>query len=228
MRHFLISFIILSFTFGQAQTNEIESITSPIDEKYLEDQVYVAFTYNLLVKKPEGINQNGLSGGFGVGFIKDLPLNKKRNFGVGLGLGYGMNIYIQNLKITETNNTVSFDKAEDYFSNKITKQSIDVPLEFRWRTSDAVNFKFWRVYAGMTVSYVFDLQTNFRDENGMLKTHTIDEVEKLQYGLNVAAGRGTWNFYIYYALSKMFKNASYNQKPIDIYDVNFGLKFYIM
>ena len=228
MRLLLIILFSLTISLGQAQEIETDQISSSIDEKYLEDQLYVAFTYNLLLNKPSGINQNGLSGGFGLGFIKDIPFNKERNLGIGLGLGYSMNIYIQNLKITEINKVVSFKRAEDYFTNKITKQSIDIPLEFRWRTSDPVNFKFWRIYAGMTFSYVFDLQTNFRDENGTLKTSTIDEVEQFQYGLNLAAGRGTWNFYIYYSLSKMFKNSSYNQEPVDLNDVNFGLKFYIM
>lgn len=194
----------------------------------MEDQIYVAFTYNVLGNKPSGINQNGLSGGFGLGFIKDLPFNKERNFGVGIGVGYSLNIYIQNLKITKTNGVVNFEKAQNYFVNKITKQSIDVPFEIRWRTSDPVTYKFWRVYAGMTFSYVFDLSTKFRDENGTLRTTNIDEVEQFQYGIKFAAGRGTWNLYVYYALSNMFSNATYNQEPVDMYDVNIGLKFYIM
>lgn len=228
MRQFLLLLVLMTFTFGQAQELETDNISSSIDEKYLEDQLYVAFTYNLLLNKPSGINQNGLSGGFGLGFIKDIPFNKDRNLGIGLGLGYSMNIFIQNLKISEVNNLVNFERAEDYSTNKITKQSIDIPFEIRWRTSDPFNFKFWRIYAGMTFSYVFDLETSFKDGNANLKTRNIDEVEQFQYGLNLAAGRGTWNFYIYYSLSKMFKNSSFNQEPVDLNDVNFGLKFYIM
>ncbi len=228
MRLTLITLALLFISCCYSQEIESDSISISIDEKYLEDQIYVAFTYNVLGNKPSGINQNGLSGGFGLGFIKDLPFNKERNFGVGIGVGYSLNIYIQNLKITKTNGVVNFEKAQNYFVNKITKQSIDVPFEIRWRTSDPVTYKFWRVYAGMTFSYVFDLSTKFRDENGTLRTTNIDEVEQFQYGIKFAAGRGTWNLYVYYALSNMFSNATYNQEPVDMYDVNIGLKFYIM
>ena len=228
MRLTLITLALLFISCCYSQEIESDSISISIDEKYLEDQIYVAFTYNVLGNKPSGINQNGLSGGFGLGFIKDLPFNKERNFGVGIGVGYSLNIYIQNLKITKTNGVVNFEKAQNYFVNKITKQSIDVPFEIRWRTSDPVIYKFWRVYAGMTFSYVFDLSTKFRDENGTLRTTNIDEVEQFQYGIKFAAGRGTWNLYVYYALSNMFSNATYNQEPVDMYDVNIGLKFYIM
>lgn len=229
MRLTILILTLLSFSLNFAQEVVMDSVPSiPIDEKYLEDQLYVSFTYNGLGGKPEGINQNGLSGGIGLGFIKDLPLNKERNFGFGLGVGYGLNIYVQNLKITESNGSVTFEKAQSYSINKMTKQSIDIPFEIRWRTSDPVNYKFWRIYAGMTFSYVFDFKTKFRDDNGTQRTTNIDEVEQFQYGLKLAAGRGTWNLYIYYALTDMFKDATFDGTPINMYDVNVGLKFYIM
>lgn len=230
MQRTVLIIIFFALSFVQVQAQEVEDVqsNSPIDEKYLEDQIYVAFTYNVLANKPVGIYQKGLSGGIGLGFIKDIPFNEERNFGVGIGLGYSRNIYIHNLKIIKSNNLVSFEQAEDYFSNKFTKQSIDIPFEIRWRTSDPVSVKFWRIYAGMTFSYVFNLQSNFRDQNGTVKTRHFKEVEKLQYGLNLAAGKGTWNIYVYYALSEMFNNATYNQEPLELYDINFGLKLYIM
>ena len=228
MRFTFLLLTLLTCIWTHAQEIEIDSVRIPIDEKYLEDQLYVAFTYNMLSNKPSDINQNGLSGGLALGFIKDLPINKRRNFGFGIGLGYAMNIFVQNLKITEENNVVRFEKAMDYSINKLTKQAIEIPFEIRWRTSDPVTYKFWRVYAGMNFSYVFDFRTKFRDENGTLRTSNIDEVETFQYGLSLAVGRSTWNLYIYYALTNMFKNATYQQEPIDMYDLNVGLKFYIM
>lgn len=219
---------MLLFAFSQAQELKKDSIAVPIDEKYLEDQLYLAFTYNILSDKPAGINQNGLSGGLGLGFIKDIPLNKERNFGLGIGLGYGLNIFIQNLKITEDNGVVNFEKGQNYSVNRITKQAIDIPFEIRWRTSDPVTYKFWRVYAGMTFSYVFDFKTKHIDDFGTQRTKNIQEVAQFQYGITLAAGRGTWNLNVYYALSSMFSNATYQQEPIDMYDINVGLKFYMM
>lgn len=224
---FILTFLFFGLNYAQEMERDSLPVI-PIDEKYLEDQLYLSFTFDLLLNMSSEINQNGLSGGFSFGFIKDLPLNEARNFGFGVGLGYSMNIFVQNLKITENNGLVTFEKAEDYNVNKMTKQVIEIPFELRWRTSNPVTVKFWRVYAGMKFSYVFDFKTKFTDANGTLETQNIDEVEKLQYGLSLAAGRGTWNLYLYYALTNMFDKASYAGEPIDLNDMSIGLKFYIM
>lgn len=80
----------------------------------------------------------------------------------------------------------------------------------------------------MTFSYVFDFKTKHIDDFGTQRTKNIQEVAQFQYGITLAAGRGTWNLNVYYALSSMFSNATYQQEPIDMYDINVGLKFYMM
>ena len=64
-----------------------------VDNKYLEDQLYVNLTYIRLLNTPDQISQNGFSFGLGLGVIKDLPLNKRRNLGLGIGLAYEFNTY---------------------------------------------------------------------------------------------------------------------------------------
>ena len=58
----------------RAQENEIVH-----DPNYLEDQLYFALTYNILTNKPASIAQNGFSGGYSLGFIKDIPLREIGN-----------------------------------------------------------------------------------------------------------------------------------------------------
>ena len=65
----------------QAQVNN----DSIIDLKELEDQLYLSVTYSILNNKPATISQNGFSGGFSMGFIKDIPLNEQRNIGLAIG-----------------------------------------------------------------------------------------------------------------------------------------------
>ena len=94
-----------------------DSITV-IDEKYREDQFYVSVTYNLLGNKPDGVSQNGFSSGFHFGFIRDMPLNKKRNLALGLGLGFSTNSFNQKLLISESNGTYDYTVLGDVSFSK--------------------------------------------------------------------------------------------------------------
>jgi len=201
---------------------------SIIDLKYLEDQLYLSLTYTILTNKPATISQNGFSGGFSFGFIKDIPLNEQRNIGFGLGVGYAYNVYVQNLKISKENQTTVFELAEDYKTNRLGINSIEMPIEFRWRTSTPEKYNFWRVYGGVKFSYLVNSKTKFTDSEVELTTKNIPEMNKIQYGATIATGYGNWNLYFYYGLSPLFKDAVLNEKNIDLKDIKIGLKFYIM
>jgi hypothetical protein len=199
-----------------------------VDLKYLEDQIYLALTYNLLFELPGEISQNGFSGGASVGFIKDIPFNKNRDVGIGLGIGYSYNTYIQNLKISENNINVLFETAEDYKTNRFGISAIELPFELRWRNSTPEKYKFWRVYTGIKFSYILSVKTIYSDLNQTLRTKNIDAFNRFQYGLTLATGYSTWNLYVYYGLKPLFNDVLFKGKKLDIFDVNIGLKFYIM
>lgn len=207
---------------------QAQAIKDTIDLKYLEDQIYLSLTYNILLNKPITIEQNGFSGGFSIGFIKDIPLNERRNFGLGIGLGYTYNAYIQNLKITQENKVTLFETAQDYNTNRFGTNAIEVPLEIRWRNSTPNKYKFLRVYSGFKLAYIFTTTTIFKNSEGSLNTEDIQEFNKLQYGLTLATGFSTWNLYIYYGLNSIFKDVKFNGKKLNLSDFNIGLKFYIM
>ncbi|MDD3721300.1 MAG: porin family protein [Lutibacter sp.] len=223
-KYFLIIFFLLSFVKSQAQVNN----DSIIDLKYLEDQLYLSITYSILNNKPTAISQNGLSGGFSLGFIKDIPLNERRNVGLGIGIGYAYNVYVQNLKISSGDQTTTFELAEDYKTNRLGIKALEMPIEFRWRTSTPQKYSFWRVYGGVKVSYLITGKTRYEDAEVLVTTKNISEFNKVQYGIILAAGYSTWNLYFYYGLSPLFKNAVFNEKDLDLKDINIGLKFYIM
>jgi len=216
-------FFLLTVEINYAQAN-----LSTGNYKYLEDQLYISLTYNLLLKKPSLINQNGFSGGVSLGFIKDFPINQKRTFGFGLGIGYSYNALIQNLKISQINGATVFGEAVNYSSNRLSLKSIDLPVELRWRNSTPLKFKFWRIYSGVKFSYVTAAKSKYMDSNESIITKNVTEFNRFQYGLTLAAGYGTWNLFIYYALNPLFDNAILNNEKINFKQLNVGLKFYIM
>ena len=222
-KNWLIFGFLIFYMHGNAQVEK-----DTIDLNYLEDQLYVSLTYNILINKPTTIEQNGFSGGFSIGFIKDIPFNRQRNFGIGVGLGYAYNSYIQNLKITQENETSLFETAQDYTINRFGMSALEVPIELRWRNSTPQKYKFLRVYTGFKVAYVLSAKTKFKDNNITLATKNISEINRLQYGLTLAAGFSTWNLYMYYGLNPFFNDVEFIGKSLDLTDFNIGLKFYIM
>ena len=226
MKHILSIFLIIfSSTLLQAQ---IDKDSTNNDTSYLEDQLYLALTYNALIDTPQEISQNGFSGGFETGFIKDFPLNDKRTFGLALGLGYQYNAYIQNLKISKEGTNNVFSIAEDYKANWLRLHAIDIPFEIRWRNSTVEKYKFWRVYSGIKASYIFASKSKFSDLNENISVKNISEIRKMQVGIIFSAGYSTWNLYVYYGLNTIFEDVNLNSEKLDFKDIRFGLKFYIM
>ncbi|MHA7942210.1 porin family protein [Formosa sp. 3Alg 14/1] len=239
MKKYCILLFILSFGIPEAcfSQEDISIPTTVIDSLYKEDQFYFGLTYNILVKLPSGVQQTGFSLGLQGGFIKDMPLNKRRNIAIGIGLGYSYNSYNQNIGIIkDSNNEANYfvldDTYEfDYSRNNFYQHAIELPIEFRWRTSTASSYRFWRVYTGFKVGYVFSHISNFKGEVGSLRYNDIEGFNDLQYGLTLSAGYNTWNFYVYYALNPMFNDdvkTALKGESIDMSAIKLGLIFYIL
>ncbi len=207
--------------------------STQVDHKYREDQFYASITYNSLGNIPRGLSQSGFSTGFHFGFIRDMPVNKRRNIALGLGLGISSNSYNQNLLISESNGSYNYSFVDetsiDVSKNKFTTYLIEVPFELRWRTSTASEYSFWRIYAGFKLGYLLYNSTKFKSNAGNIKLSNVDDFNKFQYGLTLSAGYGTWNFQAYYGLNPIFDNsARLNGNSIDIIAVKIGIMFYIL
>lgn len=220
--------VILFFAMGSILSLSAQKSNDSISSRYLEDQLYISLTYNLLTNKPSDVSQNGFSGGFSLGFVKDIPMNTNRNFGVGIGFGYTYNALIQNLKISEIDGDNSFSIASDYDINRLTTHSIEFPFEIRFRNSTPTKYNFWRIYPGVKFSYLFYSRSKFKDDSETLAINNPSSLNKFQYGLTLSAGYEVWNLYIYYGLQPLFKDSYVDSEKIDLNDLHIGLKLYIM
>ncbi|WP_299112454.1 porin family protein [uncultured Winogradskyella sp.] len=227
----LLLMICISF-FGFAQDDE-DADKSKLYKNYREDQFYISATYNLLTNKPDGVNQNSFSSGFHFGFIRDMPVNQRRNISLGLGIGLSTNSYNQNVSIVEINDQLVYnviDESEVNVSkNKFTTYLVEVPIEFRWRTSTASDYNFWRIYSGFKFGYIFYNSAKFKSDADNERLSNIDDFNKIQYGITLSAGYGTWNFHMYYGLNSIFGgDAKLDGKSIDVKSFKLGLMFYIL
>lgn len=215
------------------QNTAIDSLhTKYADSTYLEDQFYAGMVYNVLLNKPDGLSQNNFSNGFIMGFIKDIPLNKQRNRAIGVGLGYNNSSFYYNLRALRSEGKIVYEFIDDtsYKRSKIETHSVEVPLEYRWRTSTVSSTKFWRIYTGVKIGYSFARISKFIG-NSEKDVFTNTDIEPLQFSAYISAGYNTWNFYGNFALSKLFKDGTVIEstgEPLNMSYLSAGLIFYIL
>ncbi|MEL0455462.1 porin family protein [Flavobacteriaceae bacterium SZ-1-7] len=229
MKPILLAICILAISSCFAQEEPIKEL----DSLYKEDQFYAGVSYNLLDKRPSGVKQSGFSLGFHLGFIKDMPINERRNLAIGIGLGYSANSHNQNLLVSKSvSGDFSYSVIEGnntYKRNKFSTHLIELPIEFRWRTSTPQDYNFWRIYAGFKLGYAFVNTIKYRGDMGDFKYSDRGDFNDLQYGPTLSVGYNTWNLHIYYALNPIFNgDAQLNNKQIDMKAIKIGLMFYIL
>ncbi|WP_205959302.1 porin family protein [Flavobacterium rivulicola] len=225
-------FSVFFITLGGFAQDVAKDFDAP-DSLYREDQFYLNITYNTLQKRPDGLKQNKLSPGLALGFLRDMPLNKKRTVALAAGLGYSLAIYNQNLGIIAAGNETTYsilDTENIAFSkNKLALHYVEVPIEFRWRNSTPDSHKFWRVHLGVKLGYLFYDQYKLESSQGNSSHTNLADLNDLHYGVYLTTGWNTWNLYAYYGLNSLFKSsAKIDGQSIDMNTANFGIMFYIL
>ena len=233
MRFFLCSFLLLMVfpVFSQGSTFVETAPKIKIDSLYREDQFYFGFTLNTLQNKPAGLHQDKFSSGFIFGFLRDFPVNKKRTVAIAPGLGFSVNNYNQNLAITKTDQTVEYVIIPDninYDKNRFSQFLIEIPLEFRWRTSTYQSHKFWRVYGGFKLGYLLYDKSLYSDSEGKEVVSNNKDFNQFQYGAYISTGYNAINVYAYYGLKPLFESAKSATESIDMYTLNVGVMLYFL
>ena len=234
---FLIKIFLLFVVFNVfSQDIKKDSVAVKVDSLYREDQFYFNFAYGNLQKVPSNLNQNKFSSVISFGFLRDFPINKNRTFAIALGLGYSGSGYNENLYIYNTTDVNGVESKNYeiispdvyYKKNKLSLHYLEIPLEIRWRNSTFDSHKFWRVYAGFKVSYLLSDKYKFINDVQTIEIKNNPDLNKFQYGMYLASGWNTWNFYAYYGINPLFKSAKIGTELIKMNTLNIGLQFYIL
>jgi hypothetical protein len=229
-----ISFLFISL-YGFTQTPLAETpAQQEVDSLYREDQFYIGLSFNFITERPSDIKNEGFSGGLYFGTLRDMPINKKRTLAIAAGLGYAYNYYGHNLFIGEDyNNQIQYIALNDeynYRRNRFVTHEIEMPLEFRWRTSTPESYKFWRIYAGVKFGYVYYYSSKLiQGQGGDIILTDIPDFNRLRAGATLSFGHGTFNFQIYYGLNSFFNSdAKINGEDVGMNTIRLGLIFYIL
>ncbi len=227
LKIFIFAFVLNVFS----QEKKQESPFIAIDSLYREDQFYFGITYNSLQKRPPGLVQDGFSLGLNGGFLRDMPINKKRTIAIAAGLGLSYDKFNENLLVYEKNGTPEYTliNKSDYSKNKLETVYLDLPIEFRWRNSTPLTTKFLRWHTGFKVSYLIFSKSKSINQNEEQSTILNNpDLNKLRFGPYLSFGYNTWNAYVYYGLNPIFKSAKLNGQNNDMKNINIGLIFYIL
>ncbi len=228
MRHYVVFVLMVFFLYVSSAQDTLQEP----DMNYLEDQFYIGLTYNYIVNKPESVNQQNLSYGLQLGFIKDLPLNQERNIGLGLGLGYAVNSYYTNLQIVELEDGFRYQLLDSELGakrNKVETHLVEVPFEIRFRNSTPSEYRFWRLYLGAKLGYVLGGRAKTVTED-FKDSFYVTDIQKFRYGLMANFGYNTFNIHIYYSLNNLFKDGLTldTGQELTFTPLRIGLIFYIL
>ena len=221
-KKFFLLFFLLFFT-------QLSFTQSGISKDfYREDQFYFGSSYFIQTVPIENFKQNGFSGNFQFGFVRDLPLNNNSTKAIGIGLGYERNFFTSNIQPIETDGNIDYRIVISRFlesKNKISFSSFVIPIEYRWRRSSIDQYKFWRIYTGLKIKKNFPLYSNPSYGSEI----TIDEIEDWTTSIYLNAGYNTWNVSLEYDLNPILKNKkTSNGENLNISFFRLGLVFYIL
>jgi len=232
---FVVTTILLILSHLSYAQRENHLAFPEIDSLYREDQFYVGATFHVINERPSGVVQSGFSGGLHAGFIRDIPFNKRRNWALGIGIGYSVNVFNHNLVLVDKgNNGKTLFRTplpeDDIKNNRFRNQLIEVPIELRWRTSTPESYKFWRIYTGVRLGYMHSFVYQSEKNSGeQITFRKPDGLERLRMGATMTFGFNTFNFHVYYGINPFFDDSvSITNSQGGFSTIKIGLMFYIL
>ncbi|MGO3688887.1 MAG: outer membrane beta-barrel protein [Psychroflexus halocasei] len=233
MKSMYFFLLLLIISLPSLAQNKDEADNKVIDSLYREDQFYAGVAFNLMTEMPKGGNQSGFSGSFDLGFIRDFPLNKRRNLALGIGLGVSSSSFGHNILISENSDgqdiVQPIPQDIEYKNNRFSTHLVEMPIQLRWRSSTPEDYAFWRVYFGVKLGYIYYFKSKFEQDDLTIKQTQVDALNRFRTAGFFSFGYNIVNIQIQYDLNPLFSGkVSNDTNKIGIKPLRIGLIFYIL
>lgn len=192
---------------------------------YREDQIYLGISHTLMLHADKEYATNGVSPSIDLGIIRDVPLNTTCTQAIGLGVGFRYQNLRNNLIFEEQNNQITINN--DYTTNRLRSWYLEVPIEYRWRTSTPTSYKFWRVYTGLKYSYALSNHYYHNGSFGNYDQSVQSSINRHQIQTYLSVGYNAWNFRFGLQLTP-FLNQNNTNNIQKFYPIDLGIIFYIL
>lgn len=231
-RTLLLALVLLTGSL-QAQT-DIETDTLGMDEIVNEinvgtpdrDRFVFSLHWDGWLGAPDSIEVGPLSRGVGLHFFYDIPFDAAKKYSFAIGVGWNnANYYTKAAFVNDTSGVTfvaPFLEGQSVKRNKISMNYVEVPLEFRFRTTPndkgnsfkfALGFKGGYQFANHSkyVGDIYALDTMNQvsgyvaDNEIKVKSYRYAGLSTLQYGPTLRIGYGNVNLEAFYGLAGIFQ-----------------------
>lgn len=199
-----------SVGWGQSQT--------PESTFFREDQLFVGIGYSLIDHPDISFRQSGFSYQLQAGFLTDIPLNAKGQWALAPGFGLQQQRLVSNLSVASDTPITSSLSSQGAHTLRYT--SLTVPLELRWRNATPTLYSFWRVHLGLKLSYPLWASND--------KASVTEVLTKWPMAYSLVLGHNTWNLFVEYQATPLFKSSLYQQPTPNTRLIQLGLRFYLL
>src|SRR5699024_8275025 len=110
----------------------------------------------------------------------------------------------------------------DYKVNRFSTYIIEMPIQFRWRTSTSDTYRFWRIYSVVKLGYLYYFKSKFEQPQKTIIQTEVDELNRFRYGASLVFGYSSVNFMIYYSLNSLFDAHTVDNQPIGLSVIKVG------
>lgn len=226
--HCLLFFSIVFSVNAQKDTAKALKTVSEFDLKNYKsdpkDRLIFEINYTSWTGISDVIKPDWKCIGFGFYTLFDKPIANS-NFSFGYGLGFYGHNYSSNAKFVYQfdsigKQTLTFidTKTDSYKSNRYNERSIEIPLEFRFRTKTKTTFK---MMLGAKIGYVASNFFKIDDANGKIRMYDIKNVNRLRYGMNFRIGVEQFCLTASYYFSEVFTDKG--QKGIHPFSIGIAI-----
>jgi hypothetical protein len=219
---FLVS-INFSDVYAQEQPGTGRTTPIPLAPGH-DDRLILDLTLDNYAVRPASLEVNIIkSRGVNIKLMKDR-LIRNTLFSFGYGLAFGSQNFDTDRFIIVDDTLghtyfVSIDPAVDVKTNKLSVNYLDLPFEFRFRTSPNTKNNSFKIALGFKIGVLLQSHVKYEDDGGKLKLFNINNLNKYRYGVDSRIGYGIWGLNAYYSLISLFDE----EKAPNVVPVSFGL-----
>lgn len=176
-----------------------------------QDFLMVEYTHERLTNTPAGFRHGFFTRGVVVQGMYDLVL-KKSNYSVAAGLAFSSQSIFNNSRLLRDDSLgasffQSLPQNQNYQTNKMVTNFIEIPLELRYRTDANDKGHSWKYTLGVRVGRLLDVYSKYKDGTGKYKDYIFPDVNNTRIGAYARVGYGKVSLSFYRSFAPYLQNS---------------------